>query len=389
VLFIAFFCMANAHSQQMSDAETKALALANEGKLQEAATAFEAIYNADIKNIKALNTLIQLYGDLGNSQKAYQYCLKGYSKNHDDKDWNYQKAELETKIGKPEEAITTADNFLAKHPDVASLYFIKGDALDAQSKIQLAIGAYSKAIKINPQYVNALFRRAKDFAGISRYQNAIDDFTEVLKVAPSEDEVYNRRGLAFYSLDKMDKAAADFSKAIELNPKNNLAFANRGWVYFNNESYSNAIADFERSNAIKPYDDALFGLASVYNKQKKYTSSIAFAQKAIAMNDKMAPYYTIYASALAASDRSSEALAAAEKILILDADNADGYILKATALSNLAKYDEGIKTITTGIQKYPENYLMYGLRSYIYKQQGKTSLADADTQKAKELSTKN
>ncbi|MBS1496724.1 MAG: tetratricopeptide repeat protein [Bacteroidetes bacterium] len=388
VLLLAFLSGTALYSQPMSEAETKAMALANDGKLAEAASAFEAIYNADNKNTKALYTLTELYEDLGELQKAYPLASKGASLNPDVEDWAFLKAEIELKLGNNDAVIQTANNFLAKHSDAAFIYFIKAKALDAQSKIQLAIGAYSKAIANKPGYVNALYLRAKDFVAISRYQNGVDDFSKVIELAPKNDEVYNQRGLAYYSLKQMNEAYADFSKAIEYNPKNKYAYANRGWVNFNNGNDANALADFENSNAIKNYADAYYGLASVYKKQKQYSLAIENIQKAISLDDKMPAYFAIYSSVLAASSRNDEALTAAEKILTLDANSPDGFILKATALSNLEKYEEAVKTITMGIQQYSDNYLMYGLRSFIYKQQGKTSLAEADNQKAKELSTK-
>lgn len=382
--------MPKAFCQQLSDAETKAFKLANDGKLPEAAAAFEAIYKADPKNANPLYVLSQLYDKMGNPLKSYEYINKGWTLNPNDKDWNVNKAEALIKLTKTDEAIATADAFLLKNPEVAVMYFVKGEALDAQSKIQQAIGMYAKAIKINPDYANALFRRAKDFAVISRYQNAIDDFTALIKLESSIDEVFNRRGQAYYHLDKMNEAAADFSKAIALNAKNNFAFANRGWISFYAGNYPGALADFNISYSIDAtYADASFGIASVYNKQKNYSSALTYAQKSIALNNQMPPYYAVYCSALLASDRSSEGLAAADKILSLDANNTDGYILKATALSNLQKYDDGVKFITGGIEKYPDNYILYSLRGFMYKQQGKTQLANADNEKARELSTKN
>lgn len=380
----------NSFAQQMSDAETKALQLANDGKFAEAAISFETIQKNDPKNLNAINILVQLYDKLGNTQKKYEFASKGQALEPDDENWNYTKGEVALKLNHVDEALNLAETFINKYPDSAYMYIIKGLALDAQGKVQLAIGAYSKTIKLHPQNAYALLNRAKDFASISRYQNAVDDFTTLINLGQEIDEIYNRRGLAFIQLGKHDEALQDYTKAININPANQYATANRGWIYFNRQDYSNALINFEKSASIDvTYGDAWFGLASVYNKQKNYPLAIQNAEKAIALNNNMPPYYAIYSSALLASDKNTEGLAAANKILQLDSQNADGYIYKATALSNLEKYDDAIIAITSGIAKYPDNYLMYGVRSFIYKQQGKTSLADADNEKAKALSTKN
>ena len=333
---------------------------------------------------------MQLYEKLGNLQKQYEFANKGQALNPADESWNYAKGELAVKLGKNDEAIAIADAFINKYPDSAQLYVVKGLALDAQGKVQQAIGAYSKTIALHPGNAYAYLCRAKDFANISRYQNAVKDLTTIINFGQEVDEVYNRRGQAYYNLHQMDEAQQDFTKAISLNSANAIAYANRGWIYFSKADNANALTDFQKSASINAaYVDALFGQASVYNKEKNYPQAISFIEKAIAADNRMPPYYALYSSALLSAGKDNEGLAAADKVLQLDGKNPDGFILKATAFSNLKKFGEAENTITAGIMTYPDNYLMYGVRSFIYKQQGKTALADADTEKAKMLSSKN
>jgi tetratricopeptide (TPR) repeat protein len=80
--------------------------------------------------------------------------------------------------------------------------------------------------------------------------------------------------------------------------------------------------------------------------------------------------------------KDAEGLASAEKALVLDPQNIDALILKTTALSNLKRFDEAIKTITAGIKLYPEENMMYGLRAFVYRMMGKTDLAAADEAKS-------
>ncbi|MEO6230583.1 MAG: tetratricopeptide repeat protein, partial [Ferruginibacter sp.] len=390
ILTLSLILTSSANSQQMTDAETNALQLANDGKIAEAIQGFEKVLASNPKNVNAINIIVQLYEKLGNKEKQYEFASIGLLLNPADENWNYTKADLALQLGRPEEALNLAEKFTTTYPDSAFMYIIKGQALDAQGKIQLAVGAYSKTIRLHPDNAYALLLRGKDFAAISRYQNAIDDFTKLINLGQELDEIYNRRGMAYFSLQQPDKALPDFTKAISINPSNQYAYTNSGWVYYNNGDYTKAISAFTKATTIDPkYADALYGLASVYDKQKNFPLSTNYAEKAIAIDGRMPPYYAIYCRSLLSADRNNEGLVAAGKLLELDKENADGYLLKATAFSNLKKYDESLATINMGIEKYPSNYLMYGLRSFVYKQQGKMELADADTQKAASLSTKN
>ncbi len=389
-IFLLSLCNVQGFAQDMSAAEKTALELANDGKFAEAAAGFELVLVSEPRNLNTLNILVTIYEKLNNKEKQFEVASKGQALMPDDENWNYTKGELAVQTGRYDEAILLADKFTAKFPDSAYMYLIKGSALDAQGKIQAAIGAYSKTLKLHPGNAYARLNRAKDFAAISRYENAITDFTAIINMGQELDEIYNRRGLAYYSLQKYAEASADFTKAITINPDNQFAYANKGWVEYNNADYINAAKDFAAA-AFKDdnYADAWYGLASTADKQKNYSLSINHAEKAIALDKKMPAYYAVYSKALMGANRDNDALNAADKIILTDNKNPDGYILKASALSNLKRYPDALTAINSGINIYPENYLMYSVRSFIYSQQGNTAAANADTEKARTLSTKN
>ena len=84
-----------------------------------------------------------------------------------------------------------------------------------------------------------------------------------------------------------------------------------------------------------------------------------------------------------------EGLTAANKVLAVDENNHDGIIFKASALNNLKRFDEAVTVITSGINYYPNDYVLYSTRAFIYKRMGKTTLADAGETKPKQLVVQN
>jgi len=75
----------------------------------------------------------------------------------------------------------------------------------------LAIADYSKAIELDPSYINAYYARAW---------------------------VYGEKG-------QWDLSIADNTKAIELDPNYAMAYNNRAWCYKEQGKNAEAIADFE------------------------------------------------------------------------------------------------------------------------------------------------
>jgi tetratricopeptide (TPR) repeat protein len=122
---------------------------------------------------------------------------------------------LQAQIGGPSvQAAVPTDSV-----QVAQSYLERGDALSDTRDYAAAIGAYSSAIQLKP-----------DFA-----------------------EAYNNRGFAYYLNGNPELAIADFTRAIELRPNYPKAYNSRGVVYMaNGYESSKAIADFDRAIALKP-----------------------------------------------------------------------------------------------------------------------------------------
>ncbi|NRF40879.1 tetratricopeptide repeat protein [Pedobacter foliorum] len=368
--------------------EQQAFKLFESGKKAEAVAAFEKIITGNPNNLDAIKALGFIYLELGKNQEAYQVSSKGLSLNKNDDNLSINKARAAVKIGKADEAIMLMDACIARDANFFMPYVVKGNALDAQDKIQQAIGMYSKAIQLNPNFPNVYLDRGNDFVAISRYTQGIADYDKVISLAPESNEAFNMRGVANYRLEKYDEALTDYTKAIALG--NFYAIINRGVVYKEQGKNDLAKSDFNKAIGLQPNNagDAYFNLADVLLHEQNYDGALLNIEKAVAVRPNSALYQSLYASTLLSLKRDNDGLAAAEKVLALDAKSRDGFIYKATALSNLKRIDEAIKTITQGISVYPDFYLMYKLRSFIYKQNGKADLAEMDEAKAKQLGIK-
>lgn len=385
LLFTGLACCSFAQSAE----EQQAMSLFQNGKKAEAAVAFEKVIADSPTSLSAINALGFIYLELGKNKEAYAISEKGLVINKNDDNLSINKARAAVKIGRADEAIVLMDACIARDDSFFMPYLVKGNALDAQDKVQMAIGLYSKAIQLNPNFPNSYLDRGNDFAAISRYPQAIADYDKVLSLAPESNEAYNMRGMANYHLEKYNEAIADYTKAISLG--NFYALVNRGVVYHEQAKNDLAKSDFNKAISLKPNnaDDAYFNLADVFLKEENSDAALLNIEKAVGLKPGSALYQSLYAKILLNSNKDHEALATAERVLVLDAKSRDGFIFKATALSNMKRFDEAIKTITLGIDEYPDFYVMYGLRGFIYNLMGKTDLAAADHAKSKQLGTKN
>ena len=151
-------------------------------------------------------------------------------------------------------ALQTANAAIAKYPNEATFYFLRGSAFFSLKKYDEAIADATKALAIKPKYGDAWLLRGKVYEEVQKYGQAIDDFRWRAANEPKEDNLFllgneinwmlssiitadsaaisaltdeNKKGL----IKTFEVAVRSFTKVIALNPINNLAYSGRANAY--------------------------------------------------------------------------------------------------------------------------------------------------------------
>lgn len=108
----------------------------------------------------------------------------------------------------------------ADEPATARGYYERALVHEQNRRYTEAITDYSKAIELDPQFVEAYFSRSSLYAGHPaldkrEYAKAVADLTKILEIDPKGFSVRFNRALAYESLREYDKAIADYTKVIE------------------------------------------------------------------------------------------------------------------------------------------------------------------------------
>lgn len=118
-------------------------------------------------------------------------------------------------------------------------------------------GAYAdgnQAVTVDPKYADAYFIRGQAKSGKSDNDGAIADFDQATALKPSS-QYATHRALAKKAKKDFDGAIADFTKAIELNPTDpDTLYEWRGDVKQMKNDFDGAIADYTQAIALKPTD---------------------------------------------------------------------------------------------------------------------------------------
>jgi tetratricopeptide (TPR) repeat protein len=158
--------------------------------------------------------------------------------------------------GKYDDAIRLLTKAIASgelsQEELSRAYNSRGLSWDKKGDYDKAIADYSKAIMIDPKYVEAYNNRGSACDKKGDYDKAIADCSKAIELDPMYAEAYNNRGIAWAMKVDYDKAIVDFTTAIKINPKDANAYFNRGLARNKKGEHDKAKDDFDEAIEIDP-----------------------------------------------------------------------------------------------------------------------------------------
>jgi len=123
-------------------------------------------------------------------------------------------------------------------------WFDKGSHYAGQQQSESAIEAYTKALELNPAFVEAFNARGTMYVRTGRSERALEDFNKAIALDPKNDGAYNNRGMIFIRRGNYRSAVEDLSKAISVNPGRATYYSNRAAAYAGQKQFEKSIADY-------------------------------------------------------------------------------------------------------------------------------------------------
>lgn len=128
-------------------------------------------------------------------------------------------------------------------------YVLEGHRYTKKKCPDKAISSFNKAIKHNPQDVNAHFHRGYAFFRYNNLDAAIADYTQAISLLPGTNQYHYDRGEVYLKKFMLNEALADANEAIILN-KPYIEwhhYSLRGRIYYHQGKFNEALADFDQA----------------------------------------------------------------------------------------------------------------------------------------------
>ncbi|MCH8907581.1 MAG: tetratricopeptide repeat protein [Candidatus Heimdallarchaeota archaeon] len=146
--------------------------------------------------------------------------------------------------------------------DKAYALYNEGVMHAVNKKLEMAITLFSEALKILPEFEDAIYNRAVALQNLGRLKEAIDDFRKVIEINPDSIKTRIRIGSLHGYFDNFEGALREYNYIVKLAPDNSMIWSYREVVLQKLGKYPEAIRSHSKAIKIDPrYAHAHYNLA--------------------------------------------------------------------------------------------------------------------------------
>ena len=293
------------------------------------------------------------------------------------KQFNLANSSSETVAAKPKNPFVTKPK--------ADDFYLQSVEKRNKADFQGAIKDLNQAIKINPKYAFAYYRRAEARQNTGENDKAIADLQKAAQLFSEQgnkSDAFRSQGSMQMLKKDYPGAIAAFSQAIKLNPKDTDAYNERGMTRLYSGDLKGALADYNKSISLQPSDAyAYMGRSFTHLKLQDKISAIADVNQAI----NIAPNYALPHLILGVihynfgdTERAVSTFNKASQLLAAQGNQSYAYASQGLAFQVSTNYPAAINSYTKAIKANPKDAEIYDLRGDVYSRSGNIQKALAD-----------
>ncbi|VEP18196.1 DnaJ domain protein [Hyella patelloides LEGE 07179] len=186
-----------------------------------------------IEHFKQISEAYEILSDKI-KRRRYDSDLRLQQKQH-----SYQKKQTYTSRPRKSEPVPETQNSNAQD------CFFRGVAKSKNKQYQIAIKEYSKAIELDPKFIDAYLKRSEIRYKLGDNQGVLDDCYRVIQIKSSVPKAYYYQGRARFSLGYVQAAVDSYSRAISQEQNYAQAYYYRGIAYQDLRDHLSAIEDWQ------------------------------------------------------------------------------------------------------------------------------------------------
>ena len=190
--------------------------------------------------------------------------------------------------GKLQLALIQANNLLMQFPHAVILHNIFGVIQAGLKQYDAAISSYRKALKLNPNYIEAHNNLGNALVNRGDPNAAIDSYKQAIKIKPDYAEAHNNIGNVLKENGDLDTAIINYKRALSIDPEYVAAHYNMGAALQGQGNLDMALDSYGRAIKIKPnYAEAHYNMGTTLKAKGNTNAAVDSYRQAI----KIKPNY--------------------------------------------------------------------------------------------------
>jgi tetratricopeptide (TPR) repeat protein len=216
-------------------------------------------------------------------------------------------------------------------PGSAIAHNYLGLALLQSGREPEAIGEFKEALRLDPDYFEALNNLGNSLLRTGRVAEAQARFEQALRLKPDNAETLNNLGNIFYQTGRFPEAIKNFGQALQIKPDNDVARYNMANALVATNRLPEAIAQYEEVLRLKPgFAEAHGNLGAALQQAGRLPEAMEQYGQALQLQPDNADAHYNLGLIFSRMGRTSDAMTQFEAVLRLKPDDAD-------ARNNLAR----------------------------------------------------
>ncbi|MFX0033770.1 MAG: tetratricopeptide repeat protein, partial [Candidatus Hermodarchaeota archaeon] len=186
------------------------------------------------------------------------------------------------KVHPPEEEVK---KLLLSNPTDAAGFYNKAYALNSVGDYEKAIEMYDEALKLKPDFIQALHNKGALLGQLKRYDEALECMDDALKISPNDFRILSNKAATLMYLKRNEEALETIEKVLELKPKYADGWINKGSILVGFNKHQEALECYEKAIDINPnYDKAWYNKSVVLKKLGRTEEAEKAKKEAILIN---------------------------------------------------------------------------------------------------------
>ena len=245
----------------------------------------------------------------------------------------------------------TKNNYLA--------HFCVTDTLFKQGRFEEAIWHSAEAVRIKPDYVDALNNLGATLYGVGRTDEAVGYYQRALEISPRDAKVHANLGVVLADEGKFAEAVVYYRIALETIDEPRI-HSNLGYALLNISRFQEAVAEYRKVLSATPNDpNALNDTGYALAHTGEFDEAISLYNKALQIAPDLIEVRLNLGYALTSSGKFAEAVKEYEKILLIQPQNAVAHNDLGAVFFRQGKFDEAIVHFNQAVRIDP-NYTTAG-----------------------------